>query len=182
MRYVLLTLALLMMLTACEESRPESAEKTRETIEFRIALRSQLPQEGEQVGSGDYATVNRHVMPVTLGEPARVVSIVDGLTMEARWNDARRESGGNPERDYLVLEGFRYRLHNELVAGDTRRTYGPSAPEDRHLTTTWDHLVTPVALRPSTDDPRAICLQVRQGRASGLPAEPYHLVPEPSEP
>ena len=184
LRSGLVATVLLLVLAACTERDPVPLKGT-EVVDFRIALRSQLPRPGDVVGSGEYEVLNQHSFPVTLGEPGRVVSVSDGVVLEASWKNAKRHSNGNPNRESLVLTGFSWKVHNDLVVdNDTWRTKRVTYGHDAYLTSTWGETAgtTPLAIRPGKDDPRAWCMQWRWTPGRELSAEPFDILAASAKP
>jgi hypothetical protein len=174
-------MVMLLALTGCAEEAPAQPQDT-EMVGFRIALRSQFRQPGDAIGSGDYEVVNEHRFPITPGGPGHVVSVSDGVVLEAHWEDAEVRKDGNPEKEFLVLSGFTWQVHNGLVHYNATHTYKVLDPEDVALSSTWYDLIAPIAADPGGDDPRALSLQFRWEPHGDLSAEPFDVIEAAGEP
>lgn len=160
---VLLMVALSLVCGCAQREAKEATPRESTAAEFRIALREAPYMAGEAIASGDFTQLNYHSFPVTIGEGATLVSVSDGVTLEARWDDAEIADSGNPSRRCLFLRGFSWRLPNRLVSarGDSWAHTSWTDEGDLALATYWDHCVTPVPVQEADGSERALCLQWR---------------------
>jgi len=139
--------------TSCSDEPSPDSGKSAPTgsLEIQIALRETPYQEGDPDNSGDFVVASSHVLPISSGGPQHVVSVVDGVRVEAKWQGAT-ESHYHEDDPETIFEGFQWVIRSEIgYQGIWSHIYGWSHPDIQAFSREWGVLITPVGVETSTD-------------------------------
>lgn len=155
---VILTLAL----TSCFRGPSPGSVEPAPTgyLEIQIGLGETSDETGEFSSSGEFSAASSHVLPISSGGPQHVVSVVDGVGLEVKWQQAK-ESHYHEEKPEIIFEGFEWVVRNELEYRNETRSYRWSSPQVQAFSREWDLLITPVSIDTSTEDSPTLVIRGR---------------------
>lgn len=155
---VILTLAV----TSCSRSPSPGSVEPAPTgyLEIQIGLGETSDETGEFSSSGEFSVANSHVLPISSGGPQHVVSVVDGVVVEAKWQQAK-ESHYHEENPGVIFEGFQWVVRSELEYRNDTRSYRWTRPEVQGFSRGWNLLITPLSVDTSTEDSPMLAIRGR---------------------
>jgi hypothetical protein len=159
---VFLIILLTCFVVSCSRAPSPGSVKSAPTgyLEIQIGLGETSDESGESSSIGGFSVASSHVLPITSGGPQHVVSVVDGVALEAKWQQVK-ESHYREEKPEVIFEDFQWFVRNEVGYRNNEHSFRWSSPQIQAFSRGWNLLITPVSVDPSTEDSPMLVIRGR---------------------